>query len=155
VSPIHTSEHPSDPLTSALPSSTDSSVGVLVAEAEEVSIPLSSLTFTSNAIVDFGLKKSQKWLIESFREVVKDNVTHMAILKDLEESFRKASKEDHDVLSLEEDQDLATTKEEIERFLGGRWLVLALVSLKASGADQVLVTDALVSVPLSSMLSSG
>jgi hypothetical protein len=79
--------------------------------------------------------------------VVKGNVTHMAILKDLEESFRKASKEDHEVSSPEDDQDLATTKEEIERVLGGRWLGSALVPPK--------VTNAVVSVPLSSTLSSG
>jgi hypothetical protein len=44
--------------------------------------------------------------MESFREVVKGDVTHMAILKDLEESFRKASKEDHEVWSSKEDQEL-------------------------------------------------
>jgi hypothetical protein len=80
------------------------------------------LKITSDAIVDYGLKKSQKWLIESFREVVKGDVTHMAILKDLEESFRKASKEDHEVWSSEEDRELETTKEELERVLGGHWL---------------------------------
>jgi hypothetical protein len=69
--------------------------------------------------------------------VVKGDVTHMAILKDLEESFRKASKENqdansdfHEVLISEEDRDLATTKEEIERVLGGRWLGSALVPPK-------------------------
>jgi hypothetical protein len=129
VSPVHAGNHPSDPLTSALPLSVDSS------EVKVVSVPLPSPTFTSDASVDSGLKKSQKWLIESFREVVKGDVTHMAILKDLESS-RKAIKEDHELLSPEEDRDLATTKEEIERFLGGRWLVSALVPPK--------VTDALV-----------
>jgi hypothetical protein len=147
MSLVHAVNHPSDPLTSALPSFVDSF------EVEVVSVPLPSPTFTSDAIVDSGMKKSQKWLIESFREVVKGDVTHMAILKDLE-SFCKASKENqdansdfHEVLSYEEDRDLATTKEEIERVLGGRWLGLALVTPK--------VTDALVSVPLSSTLSSG
>ena len=54
--------------------------------------------------------------------MVKGDVTHMAILKDLEESFRKGSKEDHEVWSSEEDRDLASTKEELERVLGGHWL---------------------------------
>jgi hypothetical protein len=139
MSPVHAGNHPSNPFTSALPLSADSF------EVEMVSIPLPSPTFTFDAIVDPSLKKLQKWLIECFREVVKGDVMHMAILKDLEESFRKASKEDHEVSSPKEDQDLATTKEEIERVLGGRWLGSALVPLK--------VTDAVVSVPLSSMLS--
>ena len=42
---------------------------------------------------------------------------------------------------------MATTREEIERFLGGHWLVSALEPSK--------VTDALVLVPLSSTLSFG
>jgi hypothetical protein len=108
--------HPSEPLTLALPLSADSF------EIEVVPVPLPLLKITSDAIVDYGLKKSQKWLIESFREVVKGDVTHMAILKDLEESFRKASKEDHEVWSSEEDRELETTKEELERVLGGHWL---------------------------------
>jgi hypothetical protein len=112
-----------------------------------VPAPLSSPTFTSEAIVDSRLRKSQKWLIESFREVVKGDVTHMTILKDLEESFRKDSKEDHEGLSSEEDRDLATTKEELERVLGGRGLGSALGPAK--------VIDALVSIPLSSTLSFG
>jgi hypothetical protein len=45
--------HPSEPLTSALPSSADSS------EIEVVPVPLPSPKITSNAIVDYGLKKSQ------------------------------------------------------------------------------------------------
>jgi hypothetical protein len=65
--------------------------------------------------------------MESFREVVKGDVTHMAILKDLEESFRKASKEDHEVWSSKEDQELETTKEELDRVLGGHWLGSTLV----------------------------
>jgi hypothetical protein len=60
VSLVHAVNHPSDALTSALPSSADSS------KVEVVSVPLPSPTFTSDAIVDFGLKKLQKWLIESF-----------------------------------------------------------------------------------------
>ena len=49
--------HPSEPLTSALPSSADSS------KIEVVLVPLPSPKITSDAIVDYGLKKSQKWLI--------------------------------------------------------------------------------------------
>jgi hypothetical protein len=139
--PVHAGDHPFDPLTSALPSSADSSTSVLVVEAEEVFVPHSSPTFTFDAIVDSGLKKSEKWLIESFREVVKDDVTHMAILKD-SESFSQASKEARDVLSPKEDWNLASRNEEIERFLGGRLLVSALVPPKANRSDQVLVTDA-------------
>ena len=114
--PIRAGIHPPDHLTSALPSSDDSF------EIEVVLVPLPSSTITSEAIADSGLRKSQKWLIESFREVVEGNVTHMAILKDLEESFRKASRDDHEVLSSNEDQDLAITKEELGRVLGGHWL---------------------------------
>ena len=65
-----------------------------------------------------------------------------------------SSKEARDVLSPEEDWNLASRKEEIERFLQGRLLVSTLVPPKANGSDQVLVTDALVSVPPSSKLSS-
>ena len=86
--------------------------------------------------------------------MVKDNVSQRAILKDLEESFCQASKEAREVLFPEEDWNLATTKEEIERFLRGRLLVSALVPLKANGSDQVLVTDAFVSILPSSTLSS-
>jgi hypothetical protein len=93
------------------------------------------------------LNKPQKWLLESFWEVVKGDVTHMAILKDLEESFRKASKKDHEGLFSEEDRDLAATKEELERVLGECWLGLA--------GGPAKVFDALVSVPLSSKLSFG
>jgi hypothetical protein len=49
--------------------------------------------------------------------VVKGYITHIAILKDLEESFRKANKEDHEGLFSEEGRDLAAMKEELERVL--------------------------------------
>ena len=65
---VHADDHPFDPLTLALPSSTVSSASVLMAKAKEVLIPLSSSTFTSDAIVDSGFKKSQKWLIEYILE---------------------------------------------------------------------------------------
>ncbi|KAE8023676.1 hypothetical protein FH972_009348 [Carpinus fangiana] len=113
---VHAGNLPSDPFTSALTSSANSS------EIQVSPVPFPSPTFTSAAIVDSGLNKSQKWLIEYFREVVKGNVTHMAIFKDLEESFRKACKEDHEGLFFEEDRDLVATKEELERVLGGHWL---------------------------------
>jgi hypothetical protein len=99
-----------------------------------VPLPLPKITF--DAIVDYGLKKSQKWLIESFWEVVKGDVTHMAILKDLEESFCKASKEDHEVWSSEEDQELETTKKELERVLGGHWLGSTLVPFSSMPKKQ-------------------
>jgi hypothetical protein len=70
--------HPSEPLTLALTLFADSF------EIEVVLVPLPLPKITSDAIVDYCLKKWQKWLIESFREVVKGDVTHMAILKDLE-----------------------------------------------------------------------
>ncbi|KAE8099762.1 hypothetical protein FH972_017716 [Carpinus fangiana] len=36
----------------------------------------------------FGLTKSQKWLLASLRDVVKDDAMHLALLKDMEESGR-------------------------------------------------------------------
>lgn len=97
----------SDPLTSALPSSDEISAGVLVAEAEAEAVERSPM-FT----------KPQKWLLEQFREVVKDDDTHRALLEDLKESVRQANKEAREVLSLEEeDRNLASLKEYIENFL--------------------------------------
>ena len=74
--PVRAGIHPLDHLTSALSSFDDS------AEIEVVPVPLPSSTITSKVVADSSLRKSQKWLIESFREVVKGDVMHMAILKD-------------------------------------------------------------------------
>lgn len=67
--------------------------------------------------------------------MVKGDVTHMAILKDLE-SFCKASKEDHEVWSSEEDRELETMKEELERVLGGHWLGLTSVPFSSMPEKQ-------------------
>ena len=96
------------------------SASVLVAEVEEVSIP-SPQTLSSDTIVDFGLTKSQKWLLASLWEAVQDDVMHLALLKDMEESWRQARKEVREVLSIEEeDRNLASPKDELEWFIGGR-----------------------------------
>jgi hypothetical protein len=87
-SPDHTaikSIHAGDPLFDPL------SAGVLVAEAEEVSDP-SMQMLSSDTIVDFCLSKSQKWLLASLWEAVQDDVTQLALLKDMEESWRQARK---------------------------------------------------------------
>jgi hypothetical protein len=90
-----------------------------LSEAEDVSDP-SPQTFSSDTI-DFGLSKPQKWLLESLREAVQDDDTHLALLKDMEESWRQARKEVREVLSTEEeDRNLAALKEELEWFIGGR-----------------------------------
>jgi hypothetical protein len=71
-SPDHTGiklDHADDPLSDPF------SASVLVAEG---------FTLESH----FGLTKSQKWLLASLREVVQDDATHMALLKDMEESWR-------------------------------------------------------------------
>jgi hypothetical protein len=60
----------------------------------------------------------------------------MVILKDLEESFRKASKEDHEAWSSKEDWELETTKEELERVLGGHWLGSTLVPFSSMPEKQ-------------------
>jgi hypothetical protein len=89
-------DHAGDPLCDPL------STGVLVAK-------------------DFGLTKSQKWLLASLREAVQDNATHLALLKDMEESWRQARKGAREVLSTkEEDQNLASLKDELQGFLCGR-----------------------------------
>ena len=75
IKPIHAGNPLSDPL----------SAGVLVAETEEVSDP-SLQTLSLDTIIDFGLTKSQKWLLASLREAVQDDVTHLALLKYMEES---------------------------------------------------------------------
>jgi hypothetical protein len=43
-------------------------------------------------IVENGLTKPQKWLIECLRAGVKDDDPHMVSLKDMEEDFRRANK---------------------------------------------------------------
>jgi hypothetical protein len=68
----------------------------------------------------FGLTKSQKWLLASLREAIQDDVTHLELLKDMEESWRQARKEAHEVLSTEEDRNLVSLKDELQWFLGGR-----------------------------------
>jgi hypothetical protein len=60
MSPIHADNLHSDSITSALPSSADSF------EIEVIHVPLPSSTSNSEAIVESGFNKSQKWLIESF-----------------------------------------------------------------------------------------
>ena len=46
---------------------------------------------------------------------------HLALLKDMEESWRQAWKEGREVLSTEEeDRNLASLKDELEWFIGGR-----------------------------------
>jgi hypothetical protein len=77
IKPVHAGDPLFDPL----------SAGVLVAGVEEVSDP-SPQTLSSDTIVDFGLTKSQKWLLVSLREAVWDDVMHLALLKDMEESWR-------------------------------------------------------------------
>ena len=60
-------------------------------------------------------------MLASLQEAVQDNATHLALLKDREESWRQARKEVHEVLSTkEEDRNLASLKEELEWFIGGR-----------------------------------
>jgi hypothetical protein len=71
--PVHTSnkpDHAGDPLS----------------EAGDVSTS-SPQTFSSDTI-DFGLSKPPKWLLASLREAVQNDATHLALLKDMEESWR-------------------------------------------------------------------
>jgi hypothetical protein len=71
-------------------------------------------TLSSDTIVDVGLTKSQNWLLASLREAVQDDVVHLALVKDIEESWRQARKDVREVLSTkEEDQNLASLKDEI------------------------------------------
>jgi hypothetical protein len=83
--------------------------------------PLSPQRLSSNTIVDFGLTKSQNWLLASLRKAVQDDVVHLALVKDMEESWRQARKEVREVLSTEEDDwNLASLKDELEWLIGGR-----------------------------------
>jgi hypothetical protein len=110
IKPIHASNPLFDPL----------SASVLVVEVEEVSDP-SLQTLSSDIIVDFGLTKSQKWLLASLREAIQDDVIHLVLLKDMEESWCQGRKEVHELLSTEEeDWNLASLKDELEWFIGGR-----------------------------------
>jgi hypothetical protein len=75
--------------------------------------PLSPQTLSSDTIVDFGLTKSQNWLLASLREAVQDDAVHLALVKDMEESWHQARKEVREVLSTEEeDRNLASLKDE-------------------------------------------
>jgi hypothetical protein len=75
----------------------------------------------SSAGTDFGLTKSQSWLLASLREAVQDNAVHLALVNDMEESWRQTRKDVREVLSSEEeDQNLASLKAELEWFIGGR-----------------------------------
>jgi hypothetical protein len=87
---------------------------------DELSVP-SSRTLSSDTIVDVGLTKSQNWLLASLRKAVQDDAMHLALMKDMEESWRQARKDVCVVLSTEEeDRNLASLKDEIEWFIGGR-----------------------------------
>jgi hypothetical protein len=75
----------------------------------------------SSAGTYFGLTKSQSWLLASLREAVQDDAVHLALVNDMEESWRQTRKDVHEVLSSEEeDRNLAFLKAELEWFIGGR-----------------------------------
>jgi hypothetical protein len=83
----------------------------------------------SSDTVENGLTKPQKWLIEWMRAGVKDDVLHLASLKDMEEDFCRANKVAHNgklspdppnqglVGDEEEDRKLTLLNEVKENFL--------------------------------------
>jgi hypothetical protein len=79
----------------------------------ELSVP-SLQTLSLDTIVYFGLTKSQNWLLASLREAVLDDAVHLALVKDMEESWHQARKDVYEVLYTEdEDWNLVSLKDEI------------------------------------------